>query len=73
MTLPLRKLLEDVRMRAYVGVEPCASCSTYVQTEIVLPWIRQQARRVAALSPRKQAAARATETKFTLFPRNILD
>jgi len=67
----LQKLMNDVRLKVYVGVEPCASCSQYVTTEIITPWIRKQQQAISMLSPRKRAAAKLPG--FSLFPKSFLD
>mmetsp|Transcript_1440 Transcript_1440/g.2884 ORF Transcript_1440/g.2884 Transcript_1440/m.2884 type:complete len:308 (+) Transcript_1440:128-1051(+) len=66
----LKQILADVKVRAYVGVEPCVTCARYVQSEVILPWLTKERHAHSQLSPKKRAAAKLPN--FTIFAEDFL-
>lgn len=66
----LGKMLEEIRLRAYVGVEPCVKCLEHVKQSVLTTWYSQQARAVSRLSSRKRSLTKPP--RFTFFAKTFL-
>lgn len=63
----LSKMLDDLSINTYVGVEPCSSCLKHVKDEVVGPWLSKKKEATKRLSAKKQALVRSPKLA-TVFP-----
>eukprot|EP00238_Polyblepharides_amylifera_P004708 CAMPEP_0196582922 /NCGR_PEP_ID=MMETSP1081-20130531/41277_1 /TAXON_ID=36882 /ORGANISM="Pyramimonas amylifera, Strain CCMP720" /LENGTH=290 /DNA_ID=CAMNT_0041903645 /DNA_START=228 /DNA_END=1097 /DNA_ORIENTATION=- len=69
----LGKMMNEVKLRSYVGVEPCKTCVRYVKEQVVGKWIAHRKSEIAKLSPRKQKLYLAEMPTFELFASTFLE